>query len=520
MNKDRKDRAVLYGRVSYDDRGRDTVNLQGQLEACREYALDHGWDIVAELAEDARGASGADWDLPQLRRILELAATGAIDRVVVREVSRLSRDLAKFMVIDRELRLAGVEISYVIEQFDDSPEGQLMKHVMASLADYARLDITRRMVRGRRQKVRRGKVITHGHPPFGYHEEDGDLVVVHDEAEIVRRVFDWYTQDGLGTTQIARRLSEEGVLTWADRYRPDGNAKKGPPGQWNAGVIWKMLQAETYTGRWTYASGDSVDVPAIVSRDQWQRAQRASVENRSNARRNLRRAYLLRRRVRCGRCGLKGHAMARSYTRAGGERQVYRYYRCAAATNSHYHPTRCDMPSFRADHLDTAVWRWLYDFLTEPDALDALAAAQVEVVAANRPRLQDDRDRIAALAAEKRAALDRVLGLYIEGVYDKPQLDEYRARLVGEIRQHEEALGGLDRQLAENIAAAGDLDSLATARADVSYWLSTRTDTFKNRLAVVETMALQVTLVDDGDGTRGAWVELPGGIRDWVELRE
>ena len=54
MNK----RAVLYARVSSDDRGKDGRNLAGQLEMCRDYAVENGWQIVAELSEDDRGASG------------------------------------------------------------------------------------------------------------------------------------------------------------------------------------------------------------------------------------------------------------------------------------------------------------------------------------------------------------------------------------------------------------------------------------------------------------------------------
>jgi DNA invertase Pin-like site-specific DNA recombinase len=52
-------RAVLYARVSSDDRGKDGRNLSGQLEMCRDYAERCSWLVVAELAEDDRGASGA-----------------------------------------------------------------------------------------------------------------------------------------------------------------------------------------------------------------------------------------------------------------------------------------------------------------------------------------------------------------------------------------------------------------------------------------------------------------------------
>ena len=47
-------RAVLYARVSSDDRGKEGRNLAGQLEMGREYAQERGYAIVAELAEDDR----------------------------------------------------------------------------------------------------------------------------------------------------------------------------------------------------------------------------------------------------------------------------------------------------------------------------------------------------------------------------------------------------------------------------------------------------------------------------------
>ena len=43
-------RAVLYARVSGDDRDKEGRNLKGQLDMCRDYALEHGWEVVAELA--------------------------------------------------------------------------------------------------------------------------------------------------------------------------------------------------------------------------------------------------------------------------------------------------------------------------------------------------------------------------------------------------------------------------------------------------------------------------------------
>ena len=72
-------RAVLYARVSGDDRSKDGRNLAGQLEMGRDYALSKGYVVVAELAEDDRGASGASFDLPKLDEALEMAQGKAFD---------------------------------------------------------------------------------------------------------------------------------------------------------------------------------------------------------------------------------------------------------------------------------------------------------------------------------------------------------------------------------------------------------------------------------------------------------
>ena len=93
-------RAVLYARVSSDDRNKDGRNLAGQLEMDREYAKEKGYNIVAELQEDDRGASGAEIDLPKLTQVREMAHAGQIDVLIVRELDRLSRNLEKQLIVE------------------------------------------------------------------------------------------------------------------------------------------------------------------------------------------------------------------------------------------------------------------------------------------------------------------------------------------------------------------------------------------------------------------------------------
>src|ERR1051325_10845654 len=155
-------RAVTYARVSSDDRSKGGRNLSGQLEMCRDYCDKRGYSIIAELAEDDRGASGASFELEKLNVVLEMARHRQFDVLVVRELDRLSRNLAKQLIIEEELKNCGVRIEYVLGEYDDTPEGGLMKNIRATVAEYERLKIAERNTRGRIRKVKTGSVMTHG----------------------------------------------------------------------------------------------------------------------------------------------------------------------------------------------------------------------------------------------------------------------------------------------------------------------------------------------------------------------
>lgn len=225
-------RAVLYARVSGDDTGKEGRNLAGQVELCREYATKNDWQIIAELSEDDRGASGASWNLPKLNEALDMAQAGKFDALIVREMDRFARSLAKQLVIEEQFKRAGVNVLYVLEEYKDTPEGRLGKHIRATIAEYEREKIRERVVRGRRRAVKDGAVMLHGAgAPYGYDKaiQNGrvTLVIRQDEAYIVTLIFDWYTIDGLTIREIARRLTDMGIPTPADKPGKKIQKKRG-----------------------------------------------------------------------------------------------------------------------------------------------------------------------------------------------------------------------------------------------------------------------------------------------------
>jgi site-specific DNA recombinase len=263
-------RAVTYARVSGDDRGRDGRNLAGQAEMCREYAQAKGYSIVAELAEDDRGASGASFDLPELNNIREMARKSEFDILVVRELDRLSRNLAKQLGVEEELKRCNVEIEYVLGEYPDTPEGNFMKHVRASVAEFEREKIKERMIRGRVLKAKAGKW-TGNVLPYGFKRNgkgrEAEMEIDLPEAEAVRKMFHWFKTEAVSLREIARRLTD-------DRIPIPGKDFNRPGWVWSSTTVRRILSNKSYIGIFKYGN-QTIHLPhlAIISEDIFKQVQ-------------------------------------------------------------------------------------------------------------------------------------------------------------------------------------------------------------------------------------------------------
>jgi site-specific DNA recombinase len=504
-------RAILYARVSGDDRGNDGRNLKGQLEMCREYARQHSWQVVAEMAEDDRGASGASFELPKLNEVLKLAQSGRFDVLVVREIDRLSRKLAKQLIVEEELKRHNVRIEYALGEYPDTPEGNLMKNLKASIAEYERLKISERIVRGRQQKVKAGSVLVYGNPPYGYRvvEKGGKWVLeIHEpEAQIVRLVFEWYTQgDGengpMSMAGITRKLTEMNIPTYADVYEGPAQKMRGRY-EWSRSTVSLMLKNKTYAGTWYYGKlteregkrvrNDkdrliAVDVPAIVTHPVWDAAQKRRIWNRQTAGRKGKCRYLLSGRVACGICGVK---VAGSSSRS--KNKLYLYYRCPG-TNRMEYSVKCSLPRFRAEQVDLAVWEWVKSFLSEPEALcQGLQAYQQECEAQNAP-IRDRLGVVEDLLAANRSQLARLLDLYISGDLPREMLTDRKARLERTIQALEKELVDLSAHLKAGTLDDTQILSLENFAKEVSEGLEAADGDFEARRAIIESLNVHVTL--------------------------
>lgn len=248
-------------------------------------------------------------------------------------------------------------------------------------------------------------------------------------------------------SRIAINLTTLRIPTRGDKQKHV--AKKRAPGMWTDGMIHHILTNETYTGTWYYGKTHvisdgkesmrkskkkcglgkqvarpreewiAVSVPAIIDQATFDRAQARKQHNAEQSKRNTKRQYLLSRRIRCSKCG---------YTYVGRTRwEKHRYYIC---NGSHQVPVKvCDMPSFRVDKLDEAVWAWLKDILEHPEQLAAGLRAEQAVAEQEYSALRERIELIDARLADTQKQLAKLLDLYLQSDFPKELLSERKVRL-------------------------------------------------------------------------------------------
>lgn len=76
--------------------------------------------------------------------------------VVVHKIDRLTRNLADHVAIRGLLKSPGVTVASVVENFDGSNSGVLVEHIMVLLAEFYSANLSEKVKKGMRQRVRKG----------------------------------------------------------------------------------------------------------------------------------------------------------------------------------------------------------------------------------------------------------------------------------------------------------------------------------------------------------------------------
>src|ERR1700710_1760331 len=192
-------RCAIYTRVSTEyGLDQEFNSLDAQYDAASAYIKSQahaGWTLIRSRYDDG-GYSGGSTDRPDLQRLLDDIRSRKIDIIVVYKVDRLTRSLADFAKLIELFDAHAVSFVSVTQSFNTSSSmGRLTLNVLLSFAQFERELIGER-VRDKIAASKRKGIWVGGPVPLGYAAVDKKVVVVPEEADLVRKIFALYIKLG------------------------------------------------------------------------------------------------------------------------------------------------------------------------------------------------------------------------------------------------------------------------------------------------------------------------------------
>ena len=427
-------RIAIYVRVSTDKQAKEGDSVPAQLSALKEYVRNHNnYVLIGEYIDD--GVSGTKFDKRnELQRLLDDVKKDAIDIILFTRMDRWFRSVRHYSVTQDILDKHHVDWVAIWEPIYDTstPAGRLIVNQMMSIAQFEAENAGARVRQVFEYKRQRGEVLS-GSVPLGYRIENKHLVIVPEQAEIVRYAFQTYKQ----TSNMSETLRK----------------MVGTGGPTEMQSLKRLLKNETYIG---IHNGKNDYCEPIVSKDLFYEVQRLMAINYKSGKNKH--EYIFSGLIRCGDCGRKMAGLQTAHKTS--RYRCNMYIRGIGKCNNHFGVSETMMEEYLLTNLRDLIGKELrprdYELIEEKarDNADRIAA-----LTRKRDRLKElyinelitmeeyrrDRDRymaeIDALQAEQdkpkdRSALEALLKLDIEQIYkslDKPEKRRFWRGIVDHI---------------------------------------------------------------------------------------
>lgn len=277
---DLKLRVTYYARVS-TEKDEQLHSLKAQIEYYEDFIKQNkNWTFVQGYIDE--GLSGTQVSKRgSFLKMIEDAKLKKFDFIITKEISRFSRNTLDSIKYTQDLLKSGVGVYFQSDNINTlMPDAELRLTIMSSIAQDEVRKISERVKFGFKRAIEKGVVLGNNNI-WGYKKENGKLVIVEEEAEVVRKIYDLYVNHRKGMRAIGRILTEEGCKN------RKGNA-------FNIGTVRSILMNPKYKGyycgnkthKYDYKLADrkmlnesewilykdEENVPPIVSEELWERA--------------------------------------------------------------------------------------------------------------------------------------------------------------------------------------------------------------------------------------------------------
>lgn len=200
---------IAYIRVSTDGQvGEDKYGLEVQKQQIEEYCRKNEMNIIEWYADE--GESGAKQRPGFDKIVYGDIKNPPVEAVVVAKTDRVARDIEVYFFYKMLLRKKEIELISITEDFGQfGVFSNVLEAFTILVAKMERENINKRTSAGRAVKSAKGQY-SGGRAPFGYKAENHQLVIVPNEADIVKTIFRMKDGEGMTYQAIVEFLNSQG----------------------------------------------------------------------------------------------------------------------------------------------------------------------------------------------------------------------------------------------------------------------------------------------------------------------
>lgn len=203
-----KRRVAAYCRVSTAQDNQEE-SFETQVNYYTTYiSANPDWEFAGVYSDEKSGIKAEN--RPGFQKLIRDALDGKVDYILVKSISRFSRNIVDCQGYVKMLHGNGVEVRFEKENLDTAdPSCSMMFSFLSAIAQDESRSISENVKWAYRERFRRGEYNLGSNRILGYDSVDGRLVP-NDDARIVKIIFQLYLE-GKGLIEIADKLNSLGL---------------------------------------------------------------------------------------------------------------------------------------------------------------------------------------------------------------------------------------------------------------------------------------------------------------------
>ena len=468
-------RTAIYCRLSREDGDKvESNSIASQRAICEDYIARHSdLELVCEPFIDD-GYSGVSFNRPQFKELEEAVRRGRIDCIVVKDLSRFSRnyiDGGRYLEkIFPQLGIRFIAINDAYDSLTGDPQSDSFVIPFKNLINdsYCK-DISMKIRSSLEVKQKSGEFVG-AFAPYGYMKSPDNrnqLIVDEDVRETVQMIFSLY-KDGVSIGRIADRLNQMGVLSPMEYKHSKGEKydtvfKRGETALWTYKAVQRILSNEVYIGVLAQGKRGTPNhkVRVVQKKDE---SEWIKVENTHEALVSyedfMAVKTMMKRDMRCSAdqeeaplfsgfvfCGDCSQTMVRKTVPSKTKKYVY--YVCASSKGSR----DCSPHSISAKELEEKVFHAIHDQIELVIELER-ALELIDRLPSQSRKAFNYEAQIAKLEEEIERYQKLKLRLYedlSDGIIDKAEYSDFRNRYTKIIEDKQEALLRVKKEMRDAV---------------------------------------------------------------------